>query len=150
MTETNLTQDASGGELGSSSRRSPIRSGEWQGDDLRNFLDAFNKHDIDRIMEFFADDCVLETPRGPETWGTRYEGQAAVREILSYRFGWLPDMHYGRDEHWAMGRLGVSRWVLTGTSVDGERIEVQGCDLMQLDDAGFICHKDSYWKIIQA
>lgn len=146
MTETNVSKTSSSA---SGSRRSPIRSGEWQDEDLRNFLDAFNKHDVDRIMEYFSDDCVLETPRGPEIWGNRYVGQDAVREILSYRFGWLPDMHYGRDEHWAKGKLGVSRWVLTGNSVDGDRIEVQGCDVMQLDDAGFICHKDSYWKIIQ-
>lgn len=144
MTETDLTTTNSNVDP----RPSPIRSGEWHDEDLRNFLDAFNRHDIDRIMEFFADDCILETPRGQEIWGTRYEGKAAVREILSYRFGWLPDMHYGQDEHFAMGKFGVSRWVLTGTSVDGEKIEVQGCDLMQLDEDGFIRHKDSYWKIL--
>lgn len=129
-------------------RRSPISSGEWTDSDLREFLDAFNRHDIDRIMEYFADDCVLETPRGENHWGNRYEGHDAVREILTYRFGWLPDMHYGEEEHFAMGKFGVSRWVITGNSVEGDRIEVQGCDLMALDDRGFISHKDSYWKII--
>ena len=146
MTETNFTKaSASAG----GSRRSPLRSGEWTEGDLRTFLDAFNTHDVDRIMQYFSDDCVLDTPRGPNTWGSRYEGQAAVRDILSYRFRWLPDMNYGKEEHWANGKLGLSRWVLTGNSVDGDRIEVQGCDIMRLDDAGFIYHKDSYWKIIQ-
>lgn len=33
---------------------------------LKAFLDAFNRHDLDDIMSFFADDCVLYMPRGPE------------------------------------------------------------------------------------
>lgn len=147
MTQLNDVASTSSSDQ-SSSRTSPIASGEWTDSDLRQFLDAFNRHDIDRIMEYFAKDCVLETPRGQNRWGNRYEGQEAVREILSYRFGWLPDMHYGEEEHWAFGKFGVSRWVLTGMSVEGDRIDVQGTDLMELNDDGFIAHKDSYWKII--
>jgi ketosteroid isomerase-like protein len=26
---------------------------------LKEFLEAFNRHDLDAIMEFFADDCVF-------------------------------------------------------------------------------------------
>ena len=32
---------------------------------LERLLDAFNAHDLDTVMGFFAEDCVLETPRGP-------------------------------------------------------------------------------------
>ena len=31
---------------------------------LEGFLDAFNRHDLDAIMGFFADDCVFYMPRG--------------------------------------------------------------------------------------
>jgi len=31
---------------------------------LRELCAAFNGHDLDRIMAFFTDDCVLEMPRG--------------------------------------------------------------------------------------
>jgi ketosteroid isomerase-like protein len=41
---------------------------------LTQLCEAFNAHDLDRIMAFFADDCVLEMPRGAEPWGTRCEG----------------------------------------------------------------------------
>ena len=47
---------------------------------LKELLEAFNSHDLDRIMEFFVDDCVLQMPRGPEPWGTRFVGRAAVRD----------------------------------------------------------------------
>lgn len=116
---------------------------------LTRLLAAFNAHDLDLIMSFFADDCVLETPRGEHPWGTRFEGPAAVREGLAQRFRGLPDVHYGEDEHWVSGDHGVSRWLLTGTTPAGEQVRVRGCDLFDLADDGRIRRKDSYWKIVQ-
>ena len=37
---------------------------------LTQLCEAFNAHDLDRIMTFFSDDCVLEMPRGSEPWGS--------------------------------------------------------------------------------
>ena len=115
---------------------------------LRDLLDAFNAHDLDRIMEFFTDDCVLDTPRGSDPGGTRYSGRAAVREGLAGRFTGIPDVHYGEDEHWACADHAVSRWLLTGTTTAGEKVRVRGCDLFDLALDGRIRRKDSYWKIV--
>ena len=79
-------------------------------------LDAFNAHDLDAIMEFFADDCSLDMPRGPEPWGQRFVGKAAVRQGLATRFNGLPDVHYGDDRHWISGNMVFSEWLLTGTT----------------------------------
>ena len=49
---------------------------------LKALCQAFNDHDLDRIMSFFADDAVLEMPRGPDPWGRRHVGAKAVREGL--------------------------------------------------------------------
>jgi ketosteroid isomerase-like protein len=115
---------------------------------LRELVAAFNAHDLDRIMEFFTDDCVLETPRGAYSWGTRYAGKAAVREGFAGRFAGIPDVHYGEDEHWTCGDHAVSRWLLTGTTTSGEKVRVRGCDLFDLAEDGRISRKDSYWKIV--
>ncbi len=115
-------------------------------DTLKAVLAAFNAHDLDRIMDFFSDDCVLEMPRGPDPWGTRFVGAAAVREGLRARFTGIPDVHYGDDTHFVIGDLGVSKWTLSGTAANGERIEVRGCDFFTFRD-GRIVKKDSYWKI---
>jgi hypothetical protein len=40
---------------------------------LQRLLGAFNAHDLDAVMSFFTDDCVLEMPRGPHPWGRRFE-----------------------------------------------------------------------------
>ena len=115
---------------------------------LERLLEAFNAHDIDAVMSFFADDCVLEMPRGPDPWGQRLEGRERVREGLASRFAGIPDVHYGDARHWLAGDRGGSEWLLTGTSVEGQPIEVRGCDLFEFRD-GKIVRKDSYWKIVE-
>jgi hypothetical protein len=115
---------------------------------LQELLQAFNAHDLDRIMAFFTDDCVLETPRGNEPWGTRFVGRSAVRAGLRQRFEGIPDVHYGEDEHWICGQHAVSKWLLTGTDVAGGQVRVRGCDLLDLAPDGRIRRKDSYWKIV--
>jgi ketosteroid isomerase-like protein len=115
---------------------------------LKAILDAFNAHDLDRIMSFFADDCVLEMPRGPDPWGARSVGPAAVREGLRSRFAGIPDVRYDGDTHFVSGDVGVSQWTLRGTSTASETIEVRGCDFYTFRD-GKIVKKDSYWKIRQ-
>lgn len=115
---------------------------------LQQFLDAFNRHDLDAIMDFFAAECVLETPRGPDPWGRRYVGREEVRAGLAGRFSGIPDVHYGEDHHWVSGDRGVSTWLLTGTTTAGQRVAVRGCDLLEFD-GGKVVRKDSYWKIVE-
>jgi ketosteroid isomerase-like protein len=117
---------------------------------LRQLCDAFNAHDLDGVMSHFADDCVLEMPRGDRPWGARYEGRAAVRKALAGRFEGLPDVHYGNEEHFvdAAANTGMSKWTLTGTRRDGQRIEVWGCDFYSFR-GGKVIRKDSYWKIVE-
>jgi ketosteroid isomerase-like protein len=117
-------------------------------DTLKTFLGAFNRHDLDEVMTFFADHPVLEMPRGVNPWGTRAEGRAEVRALLATRFQGIPDVHYSEDRHLACGDRGFSEWLLTGTTLDGKKLQVRGCDLFEFD-AGRIARKDSYWKIVE-
>jgi ketosteroid isomerase-like protein len=114
---------------------------------MQGFLDAFNRHDLDAIMEYFADDCVFYMPRGAKPRGDRYVGKEAVRAGLATRFQGIPDVHYGDDQHWVGENFGVSEWTLTGTSAAGQKIEVRGCDLLEFA-GGKITRKDSFWKIL--
>ncbi|TFC54947.1 MULTISPECIES: nuclear transport factor 2 family protein [unclassified Cryobacterium] len=118
-------------------------------DTLTGFLAAFNNHDLDAIMGYFADDCVFYLPRGAKPRGNRFVGRAEVRAGLASRFEGIPDVHYGDDRHWVCGDdLGVSEWTLTGRSVSGQRLDVRGVDLLEFDAAGKIRRKDSFWKIL--
>ena len=115
---------------------------------LKDFLDAFNRHDLDAIMNHFDEDCVFYMPRGSSPRGDRFVGKNEVRAGLAQRFAGIPDVHYGADQHWVCGDLGVSEWTITGTSVSGQKIEARGVDLLEFRD-GRIIRKDSFWKIVQ-
>jgi hypothetical protein len=75
-------------------------------------------------MSHFADECVFESPRGPDRWGRRFAGKDQVRRGLAARFDGIPDVHYGDDDHFACGIRGVSEWTITGTTAEGERVDV--------------------------
>jgi len=117
---------------------------------LVELCDAFNAHDLDRIMAMFVEDCVLDMPRGPLPEGAHYEGKAQVREALGGRFAGLPDVHYGEEQHFAdeSAGIGMSKWLLTGTTPDGLHRRVRGCDFYSFRD-GLVVRKDSYWKIVE-
>jgi ketosteroid isomerase-like protein len=114
---------------------------------LEGLAAAFNAHDIERVMEFFAEDCSLDLPRGADPHGTRCTGREAVRRGLLSRFESTPDVHYGEAEHFAAGDAGMSKWLLTGTTPAGEKVRVRGCDFYTFRD-GKVVRKDSYWKIV--
>jgi ketosteroid isomerase-like protein len=107
---------------------------------------AFDRHDLDGIMAHFADDAVFDAPRGTEPWGTRFEGKDEVRRGFALRFSGIPDVRYTDDAHFVDGDRGASEWTLSGTTTEGQHIEVRGCDLWTFRD-GKIVKKDSFWKI---
>ncbi len=108
---------------------------------------GFNAHDIDAIMAFFAEDCTLDLPRGPDPHGSRFVGHAEVRRGIMTRFETTPDVHYGELENFVSGNTGMSRWLLTGTTLTGDKVRVRGCDFYTFQD-GKVTRKDSYWKIV--
>ncbi|MFC7624890.1 nuclear transport factor 2 family protein [Microlunatus sp. GCM10028923] len=116
---------------------------------LEQVMAAFTAHDLDAIMEHFVDDCSFDAPRGPEPWGRRVTGRAAVREAFAARFAGLPDVRYEDGRHWVSGDLGVSEWTITGTAADGTTIRARGCDHWEFR-GDKISRKDSYWKIVEA
>ena len=113
---------------------------------LEAITQAFDQHDLEGILVHFTDDAVFEAPRGPDAWGTRFVGLEAIREGFAGRFAGIPDIRYQGDAHFVDGDRGASEWTLSGTTTDGLRIEVRGCDLWTFRD-GKVSKKDSFWKI---
>jgi ketosteroid isomerase-like protein len=113
---------------------------------LQSIAAGFDAHDLHGILVHFADDAVFESPRGPDPWGRRFVGKAEVRRAFAGRFAGIPDVRYQEGDHFVDGDRGASEWTLSGTTTDGERLEIRGCDLWTLRD-GKVVKKDSYWKI---
>lgn len=115
---------------------------------LQGLAAAFNAHDIDGVMSFFAPDCSLDMPRGTEPHGARFEGFDQVKKGIVGRFETTPDVRYSDLEHFVSGICGMSKWLLTGTTLTGEKLRVRGCDFYTFR-SGFVIRKDSYWKIVE-
>ena len=113
--------------------------------DLSDLFDAFNRHDVDAIMTYFAEDCVFDAVAGAEVYGTRFIGTEAIARAFSGVWAAMPDAHWDHHSHLVHGNRAVSEWIFTGTNEDGSRIEAQGADLFRLHD-GRIIHKQAFRK----
>ncbi len=43
---------------------------------------AFNAHDVDRIMSFFAEESVFDNAKGADVHGHRHTGKAEIRAVF--------------------------------------------------------------------
>jgi steroid delta-isomerase-like uncharacterized protein len=112
---------------------------------LHAFAEAWNRHDLDALMSMMTVDCVFEASAGDDVEGARHQGQEAVRAAFAAVFEQYPDAHWGGARHFVMANRGVSEWTFTGTSSNGKRVEVKGCDLFTLEN-GKIAVKNSFRK----
>jgi ketosteroid isomerase-like protein len=60
-------------------------------------------------------------------------------------FSVFPDAQFGDARHFVSGDRGVSEWLFTGTTADGKKIEVNGCDLFTFANNKIVV-KSSYFK----
>ncbi len=114
--------------------------------------DAFNRHDVDAILSYFADDCEWLMARGPDPWeGKRLHGKAAIAGVLSARYAVVPDMRWVDMAHFISpdGSKACSEWTVKGTPKEGAPIDWLGCDVWTFRD-GLVTKKDTYWKLIES
>ena len=112
---------------------------------LEKYSDAWNDHDIDTIMEMMTEDCIFETGGGGHSYGTRYSGYEAVKARFIEVWTDLPDIRFKNCRHFVQGDRGCSEWTITGTRLNGEVLEVDGCDLFEFRE-GKIRVKNSFIK----
>ena len=117
--------------------------------DVIKLLDAFaaawNRHDVDGLMACMTDDCVFDASAGKEVAGTHHVGRDAVRRAYAAVFETYADARWNQPRHFVAGDRAVSEWTFTGTTKDGAKVEVNGCDLFTLR-GGKIAIKNSYRK----
>ena len=112
---------------------------------LQKYSDAWNEHDIDKIMQFMTEHCVFEPGGGSEKFGSRYEGYDAVRKRFIEVWTDIPDVKFEDAIHFSEGNHGCSEWTIIGTNKDGTKIESDGCDIFTFEN-GKIKSKRSYLK----
>jgi taurine dehydrogenase small subunit len=104
------------------------------------FMDAWNAHDLARIMEMVTDDCDFITADR-----RRFTGTAELEAFFPTVWQRLPDAHWNVIGHHRIGDRGFSEWIFTGTDSAGNRIETRGVDLLTFR-GDQICRKDAFRK----
>lgn len=112
---------------------------------LERMAEGFNRRDVEAILAEFAEDAVFETSQGPDPWGERFRGKAAIRGAIEAVFRTLPDIRFGQATRWVCGERGVAEWTCTATTPKGRAMEVRGCDLFTFRE-GQVLRKDTYFK----
>lgn len=112
---------------------------------LREFADAWNRHDLDALMSFMADDCAFHAVAGPDLLGRSFVGRAAVAEGFKLAWTTFPDAAWLDGDHFVCGDRGVSESTFRGTKADGTRVEARMVDVFSFR-GGKIAVKNAYRK----
>ena len=96
----------------------------------QRFMDAFNTHDLDGVMTFFAEDAIYD-----EFNGRRNEGKAAIRQAFEPQFaGAFGNIQFLDDDLFVdaeTGKIMVS-WRCT-LEVKGQPTSWRGLDLLHFE-----------------
>lgn len=107
---------------------------------------AWTDGDIEAIVEMMTPDGLYEASFGPEPWGQRFVGRAAIRaglEAMHAAAGERPSHDYG--ERYAFGNHGFSTWTSTSVGPDGTESSVHGADFYEFRD-GLVSKKIAFRK----
>ena len=102
--------------------------------DVQRAFDAFNRHDIDAVMEFFHDECVFFTHLGEEEFGNKIEGKKEITKAFSTTFANIPDANWRLDDCLISENVGVTQWLFSGTDTEGNHTRVCGVDMLEFKD----------------
>ena len=90
---------------------------------LQRLQHATNDHDLEALVDCFADGYRNETPAHP---GRDFEGTAQVRSNWSQLFTFVPDIETTVLREAADGSDVWSEWEMSGTRLDGSRHRMRG------------------------
>ena len=124
--------------------------------DLKDFyrqaIEAYNAHDLDKFLDYYADDCELTVPGFPP-----FKGKAAARECWRLFMESFPDDHLTITSQVVEETTVVGEWTADATNTGplylasgnvvpptGKRFTNNGIDVSVID-AGRIKTHRLYW-----
>ena len=119
---------------------------------VRRYVEAWNRHDVAGILDGFVDDCVYEDA----ALGRVSSGKEQVRGYLEDTFGAFPDFHIDVVSLFGGDQAVFSEWDMSGTHsgdfpglpATGGTFRVRGCSLIELD-GGRIRRNADYWNLAE-
>jgi hypothetical protein len=111
---------------------------------VMKYHEAFNQHNIERMMQLLSDDCILES-NDPAPDGMKYSGKENLKTKIADLFEKLPNTQIIIEEIYGFGLRCVMCWRCEWIDPTGIKQHSRGVDLFQIKN-GFICEKRSYVK----
>jgi limonene-1,2-epoxide hydrolase len=104
------------------------------------FNEAFNRRDVDAVMKLMTEDIVFEN-----TSDGRFEGQEAVRTVLTRAFELMAMGWFDTADMFAAGDRCVVLWTYTFNREQPELGQARGVDVFRVREAK-VAEKLSYMK----
>jgi ketosteroid isomerase-like protein len=113
---------------------------------LLEALEAWNSHDVDRVLAFMVDDATYHASVGDEHLGRTYVGREQVREGVERFFATYPDGLFTDTEVVVAGDQGSAEWTFV-FSRNGTQSRIRGCDLFEFE-GDLIKTKNAFRKAV--
>ncbi|MBI2850173.1 MAG: ester cyclase [Chloroflexi bacterium] len=117
---------------------------------VREFVAAWNKHDLEALADFYSEKIVREGRHA------RLEGKDALKKSWERVLRAFPDLSVDYSHQFAVGTHGVLEWVMRGTHTGtyeaytgnilptGKRVEWTGVSIWETDKHGLIIRERIY------
>lgn len=112
---------------------------------IKDFMQAWNKHDLDKIMSFMHKDCVFFEARGTVAEGKTHRGYENVEKAFEKVLQNMPDAQWNQVKVNVLDDCGISEWMFSATIDNNKYLEVKGVDVFTFKE-GKILVKDSFLK----
>ncbi|HIE4271994.1 TPA: nuclear transport factor 2 family protein [Pseudomonas aeruginosa] len=112
---------------------------------IATIIDAFNTHDIDKVLEHFHDEGEMISAAGNSGRGVSLIGKPLIEEALKTRFSASPDIKWTEGKTQIFGSTAVTTFRVTATLPSGDKLDSFGCDLWTFSE-GKVLRKDTYYK----
>ena len=112
---------------------------------IDEIVEAFNRHDIEKILTYFSDDGQMISASGNQGHGSSFKGKESIEAALRSRFTACPDIQWVDGETWVNGSKAVSEFRVVANLPDGSKLNTLGCDLWEFEN-GKIVKKNTYYK----
>jgi ketosteroid isomerase-like protein len=110
----------------------------------REWIDQWNRRDVDGVLARFADDVVFTSPRVPPIMGKT--GVSGKRELAAYwnrGMAAIQSIHFDLDYAIVDGnRLGI----IYTSNINGKRM--RSVEFLRFDDAGLVCEGEAMHGVV--
>ena len=119
-------------------------------DTVRDFVDAWNRHDLDALGGFYSDAIVSERS------GRKLEGKDSIKRDRERLLSAFPDLAMDYRHQFSVGTHGVIEWRLRGThkgvfetsaggfAPTGKCVAWNGVSIWEMDESGLVIRERVY------